>query len=81
MDSDSTVQEPIRACKVLYGLPCAECKTYYSAGLTACPVCKCRERVPARPGATPKLEQDTSPKSTARTSGEFFSGVADLTSA
>ena len=35
--------------KVLYGLPCAKCRTYYSADLTACPVCSCGERVSARP--------------------------------
>lgn len=28
-----------------YGLPCAKCKTYYAADLTACPVCKGQERV------------------------------------
>ena len=28
-----------------YGLPCAKCKTYYKADLTACPVCKSSERV------------------------------------
>jgi hypothetical protein len=28
-----------------YGLPCAKCKTYYGADLTACPVCKTKERV------------------------------------
>jgi hypothetical protein len=28
-----------------YGLPCAKCKTYYAAGLSACPVCKHTERV------------------------------------
>jgi len=28
-----------------YGLPCAKCKTYYAADLTACPVCKNKERV------------------------------------
>jgi hypothetical protein len=28
-----------------YGLPCAKCKTYYAADLTACPVCKDSERV------------------------------------
>lgn len=28
-----------------YGLPCAKCKTYYAADLTACPVCKNEERV------------------------------------
>jgi hypothetical protein len=28
-----------------YGLPCANCKTYYAADLTACPICKNTERV------------------------------------
>jgi hypothetical protein len=28
-----------------YGLPCAECKTYYLASLSACPICKSPERV------------------------------------
>jgi len=28
-----------------YGLPCIKCKTYYAADLTACPVCKTKERV------------------------------------
>ena len=30
---------------LLYGLPCARCKAYYAADLTACPVCKSTERV------------------------------------
>ncbi len=30
-----------------FGLPCANCKAYYSADLPACPICKCAERVPA----------------------------------
>lgn len=39
-----------------YGLPCVKCRLYYSAALTACPICQCRERVspiaaPACPGA------------------------------
>jgi hypothetical protein len=32
-----------------YGLPCAKCRTYYSADLTICPVCKTSERVSATP--------------------------------
>jgi hypothetical protein len=27
-----------------YGLPCVKCKTYYTADLSACPVCKTEER-------------------------------------
>lgn len=34
-----------------YGLPCANCKTYYAADLKACPVCKTAERV--SPSAAP----------------------------
>lgn len=30
-----------------FGLPCIKCKTYYSADLSACPVCKSNERVTA----------------------------------
>lgn len=39
-----------------YGLPCAQCRTYYWADLEACPVCKSSERVAAiqakKPAAT-----------------------------
>ena len=31
--------------QVGYGLPCAHCKTYYTADLSACPVCKSPQRV------------------------------------
>jgi hypothetical protein len=31
--------------RVGYGLPCAKCKTYYAADLSACPVCKTQDRV------------------------------------
>jgi hypothetical protein len=31
---------------VRYGLPCANCKAYYPAALTVCPVCQCSKRVP-----------------------------------
>lgn len=30
-----------------YGLPCANCRAYYTADLEVCPICGCRERVPA----------------------------------
>ena len=32
-----------------YGLPCAKCRTYYAANLSACPVCKAGERVSPAP--------------------------------
>ncbi len=28
-----------------YGMPCAQCKTYYAANLATCPVCKATDRV------------------------------------
>jgi hypothetical protein len=37
--------------QVGYGMPCANCKTYYAADLKACPVCKGGERV--SPAAVP----------------------------
>jgi hypothetical protein len=49
--SESTVPprigpvEPNENGRTGYGLPCIRCKIYYSAGLEACPVCKCSERV------------------------------------
>ncbi len=36
-----------------YGMPCAKCKTYYAANLSACPVCKGTERVPATVASIP----------------------------
>jgi hypothetical protein len=38
---------PTRHRPVRFGLPCASCKAYYASDLTACPMCKCAERVPA----------------------------------
>jgi hypothetical protein len=28
-----------------YGLPCANCRLYYAAELSACPICKCGDRI------------------------------------
>ena len=28
-----------------YGLPCANCRLYYAAELTACPICHCGDRI------------------------------------
>jgi hypothetical protein len=41
-----------------YGLPCAKCKTYYSANLSECPVCRNAERVsPVAAPALPTVER------------------------
>lgn len=39
------VETPVTPKHTGYGLPCANCKTYYAADLTVCPVCKCPQRV------------------------------------
>jgi len=31
--------------KILYGLPCANCRCYYRSDLALCPICQCGERV------------------------------------
>lgn len=30
---------------ILYGLPCANCRLYYTAELAVCPICSCGDRV------------------------------------
>ena len=46
--SRSAAAKPL-APTVRYGLPCANCRIYYPAELTACPVCSCGERVSPKP--------------------------------
>jgi hypothetical protein len=50
MDRDPVAQTATRSVppryeRILYGLPCANCHSYYAAALGACPICKCPERV------------------------------------
>jgi hypothetical protein len=40
-----TVNPSVHGRAIRYGLPCANCRIYYSAELMACPFCKCKERV------------------------------------
>src|SRR5438067_2408199 len=42
--------------RVGYGLPCASCKTYYPADLSACPYCGCPERVAPSSAPVPATE-------------------------
>ena len=42
---DHFAEESTEAKRSGYGLPCAQCKTYYPANLTVCPVCRSAERV------------------------------------
>jgi hypothetical protein len=45
-----------------YGLPCAQCKTYYLSSLSACPICKSSERVsPAGPISAYRRAADLQP--------------------
>ena len=38
-------EAPVVHKHVTYGLPCANCKTYYAADLTSCPICGYKQRV------------------------------------
>ncbi len=42
--------------RVGYGLPCANCKTYYAADLAACPYCGCPERLATNSAPVPATE-------------------------
>lgn len=42
--------------RVGYGLPCANCRTYYAADLTACPYCGCPDRIAPSAAPTPATE-------------------------
>ena len=45
--------DPLAPKHIGYGLPCANCKTYYAADLGVCPVCKSPQRVsPMKPLTT-----------------------------
>jgi hypothetical protein len=37
-----------------YGMPCANCRAYYPADMTACPICKCAERVSLSASSLPQ---------------------------
>lgn len=47
--------------RVGYGLPCAKCRTYYTADLMACPVCKSTERVSASVAPLPASQLPDEP--------------------
>ena len=49
--------------RVGYGLPCANCRTYYAADLSTCPICQSKERV--------------SPSTSATTAGQVFEQAPD----
>jgi rRNA maturation endonuclease Nob1 len=44
--NSSSIARPVR-----YGLPCANCKAYYSAEFDVCAICSCAERVSANGSA------------------------------
>src|SRR5207302_9971193 len=48
---------------VFYGLPCANCHTYYDADQSFCPVCKSDQRVAPNTAPVPaKADADTRPR-------------------
>ena len=60
-----------------YGLPCAKCRKYYAANVSACPVCKSSERVaptaaiPCAPAAETQSDAAVLDKEKARLLQEF----------
>lgn len=44
IEKESFVTRP-QGKKILYGLPCANCRSYYESNLAACPLCCSAERV------------------------------------
>lgn len=44
-----------------YGLPCSNCRAYYPADMTACPICKSTERVPSNGPNLPPVSAATQP--------------------
>jgi hypothetical protein len=52
----------LRPKRALYGLPCAECKTYYATDETACPVCRATERVSPNAVSAVKDMDEPAPK-------------------
>jgi hypothetical protein len=53
--------------RVGYGLPCSNCRTYYTADLNACPVCKSTERVSAAIAPVPAHQLPDEPIPTGTT--------------
>ncbi|HET7207904.1 MAG TPA: hypothetical protein VFI95_15115 [Terriglobales bacterium] len=47
--------------RIYYGLPCANCGTYYGADQSVCPICSCPERVSPAVVPTPSVSQSTDP--------------------
>jgi hypothetical protein len=45
--------QPRELCKkILYGLPCANCRSYYQSDLAICPICQCSDRISQKPPFT-----------------------------
>jgi rRNA maturation endonuclease Nob1 len=45
--SENETDKPAISAPLRYGLPCMNCRLYYSADLSACPICGCGERISA----------------------------------
>src|SRR5437868_277560 len=44
-DAQQQVETTAVPKRIGYGLPCANCRSYYAADLTACPICQSKQRV------------------------------------
>jgi hypothetical protein len=43
--SENETDKPTLSVPLRYGLPCINCRLYYSADLSTCPICGCGEGV------------------------------------
>lgn len=59
-DGRFVAQEPTPR-RSFYGLPCANCGTYYDSDLSVCPTCKSPERVSPTAKAIPAISATTGP--------------------
>lgn len=57
--SQTVAEKAVKA--VGYGLPCSNCRAYYPADMTSCPICKTTERVPSNATTSPQAPAATQP--------------------
>lgn len=64
-----------------YGLPCAKCKTYYLANLSACPICKSTERVSPIAAIPPRNRAEATQGKTAENNQDILRDLKSQLSA
>jgi hypothetical protein len=64
-----------------YGLPCAKCKTYYLANLSACPICQSTERVSPIAATPPRNRAEATQGKTAENNQDILRDLKSQLSA